>query len=70
MVSRLEDLCGIQVAIELANKLEFKKETLRLPDYDSLWNDGCEPFFEKMKKKALDALEKLPFVLREKIPYL
>ncbi|KAL7634661.1 UNVERIFIED_CONTAM: hypothetical protein RMT77_015038 [Armadillidium vulgare] len=71
MVSRLEDLCGIQVAIELANKLEFKKEILRPPVcyvYRSMWNDGCEPFFEKMKKKALDALEKLPFVLRKKIP--
>ncbi|KAL7630220.1 UNVERIFIED_CONTAM: hypothetical protein RMT77_019637 [Armadillidium vulgare] len=71
MVSRLEDLCGIQVAIELTNKLEFKKEILRPPVccvYRSMWNDGCEPFFEKMKKKALDALEKLPFILRDKIP--
>ncbi|KAL7631130.1 UNVERIFIED_CONTAM: hypothetical protein RMT77_018570 [Armadillidium vulgare] len=67
MVSRLEDLCGIQEAIELANKLEFKKEKVFYVNR-SMWKDGCEPFFEKMKKKALDALEKLPFVLREKIP--
>ncbi|KAL7638016.1 UNVERIFIED_CONTAM: hypothetical protein RMT77_011629 [Armadillidium vulgare] len=71
MVSRLEDLCGIQMAIELANELEFKKEILRLPDlhlYDSLWNDRCEPWFENTEKKVLNALEKLPFGLREKIP--
>ncbi|KAL7632011.1 UNVERIFIED_CONTAM: hypothetical protein RMT77_017678 [Armadillidium vulgare] len=70
MVSRLEKLCGIQFAIELANKLEFKKEILRLanlPDF-SLWYDGNEPWLEYMEKKALDALEKLPFGLREKIP--
>ncbi|KAL7632203.1 UNVERIFIED_CONTAM: hypothetical protein RMT77_017471 [Armadillidium vulgare] len=71
MVSRLEDLCGIQMAIELANKLEFKKEILRLPDFDldcSLWYDESEPWFENMEKKVLDALGKLPFGLREKIP--
>ncbi|KAL7635005.1 UNVERIFIED_CONTAM: hypothetical protein RMT77_013990 [Armadillidium vulgare] len=71
MVSRLEDLCGIQFAIELANELEFKKENLRLPDLDfdrSLWYDGNEPWFENMEMKVLEALEKLPFGLREKIP--
>ncbi|KAL7632056.1 UNVERIFIED_CONTAM: hypothetical protein RMT77_017619 [Armadillidium vulgare] len=71
MVSRLEELCGIQISIEFANKLEFKKEILRLPDLDlddSLWDDESEPWFENMKKKVLDELEKLPFGLREKIP--
>ncbi|KAL7642966.1 UNVERIFIED_CONTAM: hypothetical protein RMT77_006255 [Armadillidium vulgare] len=71
MVSRLEDLCGIQVAIELANKLEFKKEILRLPNLDlyySLHHYGNKPWFENTEKKALDALEKLPSGLREKIP--
>ncbi|KAL7632267.1 UNVERIFIED_CONTAM: hypothetical protein RMT77_017425 [Armadillidium vulgare] len=68
MVSRLEDLCGIQMAIELANKLEFKKEILRLADFDNLWDDGGEPWFENMEKKVLDALKKLPFGLRVKIP--
>ncbi|KAL7634725.1 UNVERIFIED_CONTAM: hypothetical protein RMT77_015102 [Armadillidium vulgare] len=71
MVSRLEELCGTQFAIELANKLEFKKEILRLPDlylYESLWYDGSQPWFENMEKKVLDALGKLPFGLREKIP--
>ncbi|KAL7635013.1 UNVERIFIED_CONTAM: hypothetical protein RMT77_013998 [Armadillidium vulgare] len=69
MVSRLEDLCGIQMAIELANKL--KKEILRLPDLDlddSLWYDENEPWFKNMEKKVLDALKKLPFGLRGKIP--
>ncbi|KAL7634842.1 UNVERIFIED_CONTAM: hypothetical protein RMT77_015219 [Armadillidium vulgare] len=71
MVSRLEDLCGIQMAIEFANELEFKKEILGLPDlhlFDSLWNDECESWFENTEKKVLYALEKLPFGLREKIP--
>ncbi|KAL7632255.1 UNVERIFIED_CONTAM: hypothetical protein RMT77_017413 [Armadillidium vulgare] len=71
MVSRLEDLCGIQMAIELANKLEFKKEILRLTDLDPnirFWYDEIDLWFENMEKKALDALEKLPFGLREKIP--
>ncbi|KAL7631914.1 UNVERIFIED_CONTAM: hypothetical protein RMT77_017775 [Armadillidium vulgare] len=64
MVSRLEDLCGIQMAIEFANKLEVKKEILRLPDLDlddSLWYDESEPWFENMEKKVLDELKKLPF---------
>ncbi|KAL7630260.1 UNVERIFIED_CONTAM: hypothetical protein RMT77_019596 [Armadillidium vulgare] len=71
MVSRLEELCRIQFAIELATKLEFKKEILRLPDLDlyrSLLNDECEPWFGDMEKKVLDELEKLPSGLREKIP--
>ncbi|KAL7634649.1 UNVERIFIED_CONTAM: hypothetical protein RMT77_015026 [Armadillidium vulgare] len=69
MVSRLEHLCGIQMAIELANELEFKNEILRLPDLDdSLWYDESEPWFENMEKNVLDALEKLPFGLRGKIP--
>ncbi|KAL7631035.1 UNVERIFIED_CONTAM: hypothetical protein RMT77_018677 [Armadillidium vulgare] len=71
MVSRLEDLCGIQMAIELANKLEFKKEILRLTDLDPyirFWYNGIDLWFENMEKKALDSLEKLPFGLREKIP--
>ncbi|KAL7631205.1 UNVERIFIED_CONTAM: hypothetical protein RMT77_018492 [Armadillidium vulgare] len=71
MVSRLEDLCGIQMAIEFANKLEVKKEILRLPDLDlddSLWYDESEPWFENMEKKVLDELKKLPFGLRGKIP--
>ncbi|KAL7631408.1 UNVERIFIED_CONTAM: hypothetical protein RMT77_018293 [Armadillidium vulgare] len=71
MVSRLEDLCGIQVAIELANELEIKKEILRLQGRDlddNLWDTGGEPWFENMEKKVLDALKKLPFVLRGKIP--
>ncbi|KAL7635406.1 UNVERIFIED_CONTAM: hypothetical protein RMT77_014473 [Armadillidium vulgare] len=70
MVSRLENLCGIQMAIELANDFEFKKEILRLPDLDiyrSLWHNG-EPWFENMEKKVLHVLEKLSFVFREKIP--
>ncbi|KAL7631819.1 UNVERIFIED_CONTAM: hypothetical protein RMT77_017882 [Armadillidium vulgare] len=69
MVSRLENLCGIQMAIELANELEFKKEILRLPKgICSLWYNGSRPWFRNMEKKVLDALEKLPFGLREKIP--
>ncbi|KAL7634652.1 UNVERIFIED_CONTAM: hypothetical protein RMT77_015029 [Armadillidium vulgare] len=69
MVSRLEHLCGIQMAIELANELEFKNEILRLTDLDdSLWYDESEPWFENMEKKVLNALEKLPFGLRGKIP--
>ncbi|KAL7634675.1 UNVERIFIED_CONTAM: hypothetical protein RMT77_015052 [Armadillidium vulgare] len=68
MVSRLEDLCGIQMAIVLANKLEFKKEILNLADFDSLWNDGYQPRFGDMEKEVLDALKKLPFGLRKKIP--
>ncbi|KAL7630520.1 UNVERIFIED_CONTAM: hypothetical protein RMT77_019291 [Armadillidium vulgare] len=71
MVSRLEDLCGIQMAIEFANELEFKKEILRIPDLDldCLWyDDDSELWFEDMEKKVLDALEKLPFGLRGKIP--
>ncbi|KAL7631449.1 UNVERIFIED_CONTAM: hypothetical protein RMT77_018249 [Armadillidium vulgare] len=71
MVSRLEELCGIPIAIELANELEFKKEILRLPGLDldrCLWYYGSEPWFENMEKKVVDELEKLPFVLREKIP--
>ncbi|KAL7634843.1 UNVERIFIED_CONTAM: hypothetical protein RMT77_015220 [Armadillidium vulgare] len=71
MVSRLEELCGIQMAIELANILEVKKEILRLPGldlYDNMWHYRNKPWFENMKKKVLDALEKLPFGLREKIP--
>ncbi|KAL7634667.1 UNVERIFIED_CONTAM: hypothetical protein RMT77_015044 [Armadillidium vulgare] len=70
MVSRLEDLCGFQMAIEFANKLEFEKEILRLPELDLdriLW-DGSEPWFENMEKKVLDKLEKLPVGLRGKIP--
>ncbi|KAL7637431.1 UNVERIFIED_CONTAM: hypothetical protein RMT77_012159 [Armadillidium vulgare] len=71
MVSRLEDLCGIQMAIEFANELEVKKEILRLPDLDlddCLWYDDSELWFKDMEKKVLDALEKLPFGLRGKIP--
>ncbi|KAL7634765.1 UNVERIFIED_CONTAM: hypothetical protein RMT77_015142 [Armadillidium vulgare] len=74
MVSRLEDLCGIQMAIEFANELEFKKEILRLPDldldldYNLYWCDEFDPWFEDMEKKVSDALEKLPFGLRGKIP--
>ncbi|KAL7634660.1 UNVERIFIED_CONTAM: hypothetical protein RMT77_015037 [Armadillidium vulgare] len=71
MVSRLEDLCGIQMAIELANKLEFKKEILRLPNLDlyySLQHYKNKPWFENMEKKVLDALENLPVGLRQKIP--
>ncbi|KAL7631448.1 UNVERIFIED_CONTAM: hypothetical protein RMT77_018250 [Armadillidium vulgare] len=71
MVFRLEELCGIQIAIEIANRSEFKKEILRLPDldlYDSLWHDGNELWFGNMEKKVLDILEKLPFGLRGKIP--
>ncbi|KAL7631476.1 UNVERIFIED_CONTAM: hypothetical protein RMT77_018225 [Armadillidium vulgare] len=71
MVSRLEDLCGFQMAIELANELELEKQTLRPPNLDlyySLHHYRNKPWFENAKKKALDALEKLPFGLREKIP--
>ncbi|KAL7630904.1 UNVERIFIED_CONTAM: hypothetical protein RMT77_018808 [Armadillidium vulgare] len=71
MVSRLEDLCGIQMAIELANELELKKQILRLPDFDlddSLWYDELDMCFEDMEKIASDALEKFPFGLRRKIP--
>ncbi|KAL7634645.1 UNVERIFIED_CONTAM: hypothetical protein RMT77_015022 [Armadillidium vulgare] len=71
MVSRLEDLCGIQMAIELANELEFKKEILILPDLHLLgnsWFKESELWFENMEKKVLDELEKFPFGLREKIP--
>ncbi|KAL7634647.1 UNVERIFIED_CONTAM: hypothetical protein RMT77_015024 [Armadillidium vulgare] len=71
MVSRLENLCGIQMAIDLASELEVKKEILRLPDFDlddSLWYERGKPWFENMEKKVLDVLGKLPFGLREKIP--
>ncbi|KAL7634935.1 UNVERIFIED_CONTAM: hypothetical protein RMT77_015316 [Armadillidium vulgare] len=71
MVSRLEELCGIQMAIELANKLEFEKEILKLPDlhlYDRMWFWESIRWFENMEKKVLDTLEKLPFGLRVKIP--
>ncbi|KAL7634527.1 UNVERIFIED_CONTAM: hypothetical protein RMT77_014904 [Armadillidium vulgare] len=71
MASRLEELCGIQMAIELANKLEFKRESLELPDlnlYYSLHYYGSEWWFENMEKKVLDVLKELPFGLREKIP--
>ncbi|KAL7634657.1 UNVERIFIED_CONTAM: hypothetical protein RMT77_015034 [Armadillidium vulgare] len=69
MVSRLENLCGIQMAIELANELEVKKEILRLPKgICSLWYNGSRPWFRNMEKKVFDALEKLPFGLRGKIP--
>ncbi|KAL7631673.1 UNVERIFIED_CONTAM: hypothetical protein RMT77_018021 [Armadillidium vulgare] len=71
MVCRLEELCRIQIAIEIANKLEFKSEILRLPSLDlyrSFWYNGNEPWFENMEKKVLDSLKKLPFGLREKIP--
>ncbi|KAL7634764.1 UNVERIFIED_CONTAM: hypothetical protein RMT77_015141 [Armadillidium vulgare] len=71
MVSRLESICGIQVAIELANKLKFKKENLSHPCfslYDSLWYCRNKEWFENKEKIVLDELEKLPFVLREEIP--
>ncbi|KAL7634528.1 UNVERIFIED_CONTAM: hypothetical protein RMT77_014905 [Armadillidium vulgare] len=71
MASRLEYLCGIQMAIELSNKLEFKIQILRLPDLDlyrSLWYCGSERWFENTEKKVLDVLKELPFGLREKIP--
>ncbi|KAL7630912.1 UNVERIFIED_CONTAM: hypothetical protein RMT77_018801 [Armadillidium vulgare] len=70
MVSRLEDLCGIQMAIELANKLEVKKEILRFPNLDlhyNLHHYRNKLWFEKMKK-VLYVLENLPVGLREKIP--
>ncbi|KAL7643804.1 UNVERIFIED_CONTAM: hypothetical protein RMT77_005810 [Armadillidium vulgare] len=71
MVCRLEELCRIQIAIEIANKLEVKSEILRLPSLDicrSVWYNGSNPWFENMEKKVLDSLKKLPFGLREKIP--
>ncbi|KAL7634648.1 UNVERIFIED_CONTAM: hypothetical protein RMT77_015025 [Armadillidium vulgare] len=71
MISRLEDLCGIQMAIELASKLQVKKEILRLPDlhlYESSWYFRNKLWFEYMEKKVLYELKKLPFVFREKIP--
>ncbi|KAL7632710.1 UNVERIFIED_CONTAM: hypothetical protein RMT77_016981 [Armadillidium vulgare] len=71
MVSRLEDLCGIQMAIELASKLQVKKEILRLPDlhlYESSWYFRNKLWFEYMEKKVLYEMKKLPFVLREEIP--
>ncbi|KAL7638017.1 UNVERIFIED_CONTAM: hypothetical protein RMT77_011630 [Armadillidium vulgare] len=71
MVSRLEDLCGFQMAIELANKLELEKQILRPPNLDlyySLHHYRNKPWFENTEKKALDALDKLPVGLRGKIP--